>query len=75
MCMNAPFSFSSSANLFQLFKSLTSLTSSGSLFNPAEKKIINFSYLDDIVAHQKKKLRQSYRGFCTRSWLIKDEVS
>lgn len=54
MCMNAHFSFSSSANLFQLFKSLTSLTSSGSLFNPAEKKLINFSYLDDIVAHQKK---------------------
>lgn len=56
MRMNAPFSFSSSAKLFQLFKSLTSLTTSGSLFNPAEKKIRNFSYLDDIVAHQKKKI-------------------
>lgn len=53
--MNAPFSFSSSAMLFQLFKSLTSLTTSGSLFNPAEKKIKKFSYLDDIVAHQKIK--------------------
>lgn len=71
--MKAPFRFSASAKDFQLFKSLTSLTSLGSLFKPAEKNMFSLTKVT-LTLTKTQNLRQSYQGFYIRSWLIDDEV-